>query len=99
MLRQSGCAAFSGAVVDPVVEAARSCGLRGLSKILGTAQPTVWWRDACAAGPGSFASRAGTARCGISMRSGATAWAATVELLNQSSNGRTGSFEYGFKWF
>ncbi|CAL1125715.1 unnamed protein product [Cladocopium goreaui] len=42
-----GCACFgSAAFVEAAVEACEACGLRGLGKVLATAQPMLWWRSA-----------------------------------------------------
>jgi len=41
-----GCAAFSGGSLDVIAEACWEAGLRGLSKVLSTATPGVWWRTA-----------------------------------------------------
>ncbi|CAE7337810.1 unnamed protein product [Symbiodinium natans] len=41
-----GCAAFSGGNLDAIAEACWDAGLRGLSKVLSTAMPGVWWRTA-----------------------------------------------------
>jgi len=42
-----GCAAFGNAAfLEAAVEACEACGLRGLGKVLATAQPMLWWRSA-----------------------------------------------------
>eukprot|EP00913_Durusdinium_trenchii_P016292 g15311.t1 len=40
------CAAFGGTFLESAVEACQACGLKGLAKVLATAQPMVWWRNA-----------------------------------------------------
>ncbi|CAJ1379291.1 unnamed protein product [Effrenium voratum] len=47
LLRQAEtCAAFGSASLEAASEACEVAGLRGLGKILNTAQPMIWWRSA-----------------------------------------------------